>query len=125
VTIESFLILLRPLFGGAGLVLTFAGAAVLFLPAGWLGELGLLNARDANRSEFGLSLLIGVGILVAVQFFDKASITQRALQRWRDGRAREAKLRTQREALHKLTADEKAYLVPYIKKKKAMQRFNM
>jgi hypothetical protein len=125
VTIESFFVLLRPIFGGAGLVLFFVGGAALVLPTAWLGELGLLDARDANKSEFGLSLLVGVGILIAVQFFDKASITQRALQRWRDRRDREAKSWVQREGLHKLTADEKAYLLPYIKENKAMQRFNM
>jgi Super-infection exclusion protein B len=125
VTIESFLVLLRPFFGASGLVLAFAGGVVLLLPSAWLDMLGLLSTRDTHRSEFGLSLLVGVGILIAVQFFDKQSIAQRALQRWRDRRTLDATVDAQREMLHKLTADEKAYLAPYIKKNKAMQRFNL
>jgi hypothetical protein len=125
VTIETFLPLLRPFFGAAGFVLAFTGFIALALPADWVAGLGLLSAREANRSEFGLSLLVGLGILGAVQLFDKQSLTQKALQRRRDDRAREATVHNQREQLHGLNPDEKAYLVPYIRKKKAMQRFNM
>jgi hypothetical protein len=123
-TLEAFLLLLRPFFGAMGLVLALVGAVVLLLPDDWLGVLGLRTMREAGRSEFGLALVVGVAVLVAVQFFDKESVTQRALRRWRDSRARAAKRRVQLDSLHKLTPDERAYLTPYIAKNKTMQTFD-
>jgi hypothetical protein len=123
VTLESFFVLLKPLFGGTGVVLIIGGGGILALPRSWAEGLGLETLRNTSRSEFGLSLVIGIGIVVAVQLFDKQSILQRALQRWRDGVAKNALLAVNHEALEKLTPDEKAYLLPYIKNGKTMQRF--
>ncbi|MCW5736725.1 MAG: superinfection exclusion B family protein [Enhydrobacter sp.] len=124
VTIESFFVLLKPLFGAAGVVLIVLGGGILAMPEPWAAALGLNTFRTAHRSECGLSLLAGIGIIVAVQFFDKGSLLQRALQRLREKAQRAANKRANQQQLHKLTPDEKAYLAPFIKDAKTMQRFD-
>jgi len=124
VTIESFFVLLKPLFGAAGVVLIVLGGGVLAMPDSWAAALGLDFFRASHRSECGLSLLAGIGIVAAVQFFDKQSMLQRALQRRHEKAERAATKKANQLKLHKLTPDERAYLLPFIKDGKAMQRFD-
>ncbi len=84
----------------------------------------MAGIREYQRAYYGLAFFVGVAVLLAVQMFDKSSITQRALQRRRDSAERTAKAKAREEMLHKLTPDEKAYLAPYIIELKTMQRFD-
>lgn len=61
--------------------------------------------------------------MLTVQFYDKASIVQRALAKRQEAAPRVEKLRANQQVLLGLTADGKAYLAPFINKGKAMQRF--
>ena len=63
--------------------------------------------------------------MLAVQLYDKQSIVQRALDKRRKVAMRAEKLVADQQMLQRLTPDEKPYLAPFIKKGKAMQRFNM
>jgi hypothetical protein len=69
-TLESFFLLFRPLFVGTAVVLTIVGGVALAMPDEVAKTLGLLHLRETHRSEFGLSLSVGISTVVAVQFSD-------------------------------------------------------
>lgn len=123
-TIETFLPLLRPFFGAAGLVLAFVGGVGLFSPDAWIEALGLLDVRRTSRSEFGLSFLVGLGVLFAVQFFDKESALQKLRGRRAARAAAQEKRERQRKRLERLAPDEKAVLARYVNDKKTALAFD-
>lgn len=102
---EQFIGLLRPVSNAAGVVLAFVGAVALLIPQNVLSFLGL---QHHDRSWFGLALLFGMAMMIAVQLSDPQSM----LQQLRASRAGRKRKKVERDELcgriSRLTDEEKA-----------------
>jgi len=90
----------------AGAIFIFS-AAVLFLPVGWLVELGLDDFKQSHKTELAAALFASGSLLIVQAAVGIKQFTSRWL---RDRRFRTG----MRETLAALTADEKQMLRPYI-----------
>lgn len=106
----------------------FAGVAIacgvlLFGGSGFVEALGLIQFREENRAHLGWGFVLSSSILLSQLLFKTAKILQVKIQEYRDANGKEARLAAQISQLSKLTPDEKAYLLPYVRDQKASQTF--
>lgn len=79
----------------------------LLSPDWFIAKLGLVQLRDQYRAYVGLAFIASSALLFAQALAAGAQMTRRAYRR---RRMRES----DRELLHTLTPDEKAYLLPFV-----------
>ncbi len=105
---------LRSISPAVFLGLAIATGTVLFIDEGLAVTLGVENLRQEYRGHLGLGLLVSLSILASQSLW----FVGEAIQEARKRRKKKRNLRKKRELdelqLHKLTPDEKAYLLPFI-----------
>jgi hypothetical protein len=89
------------------LAIAIGSGVVLFSSDGIAGRLGIVALRDDYRTYLGGSFVASLALLIA----HGCSRSARKIRKWWLTRRVIAE---RRKSLHKLTPDEKAYLIPYI-----------
>ena len=91
-----------------------ASGLILFGTDGFVSNLGLAEFRDQNKGYIGVSFVLSVSIVFAQAIANGGKMLLKFVERWRKKKVRAATLEQRQNTLHKLTADEKAYLKPYV-----------
>lgn len=107
---DQFLALLRPVSNAVGVVLCFTGSVGLLSPSASPSFLGL---QHHEQSWFGLLFVVGIGMLLAVQFSHPQSTFHQWRQHRADKAAKAAKHERRRKQVRNLTADEKKIVLRY------------
>jgi hypothetical protein len=107
------------IFGGVAI----ACGVLLFGGSGFVEALDLIQFREENRALLGWGFLLSSSILLSQVLFKTAKFLQEKIQECRAARKKEALRAAQISQLSKLTPDEKAYLLPYVRDQKASQTF--
>lgn len=96
----------------AGIALSCA--VLLFAPEALVSTLGLLELRESYRPYLGVGLILSGSVLVAHGVAKLGAAAKNVISRWQKQRQQGKRIEAGKRAMASLTADEKAYLVPYI-----------
>lgn len=112
--VATFLLALRQSSPVVFLGLAIATGISLVAPDFLLSGLGLSQLRDQYRPYLGGAFLVSSSVLAAHGLIALGRYAGTRLDKRRDERDAEKALEYRCQALHSLTPDEKAYLIPFV-----------
>ena len=121
--LASILSALRQTTPAILLGITIATGILLFSPSGFVDTLGMAEFRNSNRSWIGLAFLVSLSILLGQLAFYIAGVANSLREEKQEKERRKQSLRQKQQQLHNLSADEKAYLAPFILDDESTQYF--
>ena len=94
--------------------LSIATGIILFSGDSVIIALGLEEFRNNNKGYLGAIFIGSLSILLSYTAFSFVKIGKEQYRKYHSKIKQKEKLKKQQEQLHKLTPDEKAYLIPYV-----------